>query len=125
MKKILLPRPTQVLQIFFQSTSLSNSVVNCSLIAMTIHFPRLYFYDVHYSFSLTCRSVDNKRLMDFFKNDFSVERWRKAALKNAFDLLGKQRFDHAAAFFLLAGSLHDAVEVKQCSECIFSLSQFF
>nr|XP_022328939.1 dmX-like protein 2 isoform X8 [Crassostrea virginica] len=57
------------------------------------------------------RSVDNKRLMDFFKNDFSVERWRKAALKNAFDLLGKQRFDHAAAFFLLAGSLHDAVEV--------------
>ena len=63
--------------------------------------------------------------MDFFKNDFSVERWRKAALKNAFDLLGKQRFDHAAAFFLLAGSLHDAVEVKQCSECIFSLSQFF
>ena len=63
--------------------------------------------------------------MDFFKNDFSVERWRKAALKNAFDLLGKQRFDHAAAFFLLAGSLHDAVEVKQCSECSFSLSQFF
>ncbi|XP_056021522.1 dmX-like protein 2 isoform X2 [Ostrea edulis] len=57
------------------------------------------------------RSIDNKRMMDFFKNDFSVERWRKAALKNAFDLLGKQRFDHAAAFFLLAGSLHDAVEV--------------
>ncbi|XP_062621591.1 dmX-like protein 2 [Saccostrea cucullata] len=57
------------------------------------------------------RSVDNKRLMEFFKNDFSVERWRKAALKNAFDLLGKQRFEHAAAFFLLAGSLHDAIEV--------------
>lgn len=57
------------------------------------------------------RSVDNKRLMDFFKNDFTEDRWRKAALKNAYDLLGKQRFEHAAAFFLLAGSLHDAIEV--------------
>lgn len=49
--------------------------------------------------------------MDFFKNDFTEDRWRKAALKNAYDLLGKQRFEHAAAFFLLAGSLHDAIEV--------------
>ena len=59
------------------------------------------------------RSVDNKRMMDFFKKDFKQERWRKAALKNAFDLLGKQRFEHAAAFFLLAGSLNDAIEVRQ------------
>jgi hypothetical protein len=50
-------------------------------------------------------------MVDFFKNNFEEDRWRKAALKNAFDLLGRQRFTHAAAFFLLAGSLHDAVEV--------------
>ncbi|VDI15898.1 Hypothetical predicted protein [Mytilus galloprovincialis] len=57
------------------------------------------------------RSLSNKKMVDFFKQDFDQDRWRKAALKNAFDLLGKQRFTHAAAFFLLAGSLNDAIEV--------------
>ena len=50
-------------------------------------------------------------MSDFFRNDFSQERWRKAALKNAYDLLGRQRFEHAAAFFLLADHLKDAIEV--------------
>ena len=52
--------------------------------------------------------------MQFFKNDFTQDRWRKAALKNAFSLLGKQRFEHAAAFFLLAGAVDDAIEVRSC-----------
>lgn len=51
-------------------------------------------------------------MTDFFRNNFSEDRWRKAALKNAFSLLGKQRFQHSAAFFLLAGSLKDAVEAS-------------
>ena len=50
-------------------------------------------------------------MQDFFKNDFTEERWLKAAQKNAFALLGKQRFEHAAAFFLLAGKVRDAIEV--------------
>ena len=58
------------------------------------------------------RSVSDKRMTEFFSNNFSEERWRKAALKNAFALLGKQRFAHAAAFFLLAGALKDAIEVN-------------
>ena len=57
------------------------------------------------------RSIRDEKMTQFFKNDFSEERWRKAALKNAFALLGKQRFLHAAAFFLLSGSLKDAVEI--------------
>ncbi|ESO86706.1 hypothetical protein LOTGIDRAFT_235301 [Lottia gigantea] len=57
------------------------------------------------------RSVDNRKMSDFFKNDFTQERWRKAALKNAFALLGKQMFMQAAAFFLLGGSLNDAINV--------------
>ncbi|XP_078694772.1 dmX-like protein 2 isoform X2 [Branchiostoma floridae x Branchiostoma belcheri] len=57
------------------------------------------------------RSVKDKKMMDFFHNNFNEDRWRRAALKNAFALLGKQRFEHAAAFFLLAGSLPDAIEV--------------
>ncbi|XP_075875590.1 dmX-like protein 1 isoform X2 [Nelusetta ayraudi] len=57
------------------------------------------------------RSQKNGKMTDFFRNNFSEDRWRKAAMKNAFSLLGKQRFQHSAAFFLLAGSLKDAVEV--------------
>lgn len=50
-------------------------------------------------------------MTQFFSHNFSEDRWRKAALKNAFSLLGKQRFEQSAAFFLLAGSLKDAIEV--------------
>lgn len=57
------------------------------------------------------RSIGDKRMTEFFQNNFAEDKWRKAALKNAFVLLGKQRFEHAAAFFLLAGSISDAIEV--------------
>ena len=65
------------------------------------------------------------------RNDFSEARWKTAALKNAYALLGKRRFgrfcfffsfvafralidqlaEYAAAFFLLADKLQDAVNV--------------
>ncbi|NXL84831.1 DMXL1 protein, partial [Alectura lathami] len=57
------------------------------------------------------RSRKDTKMTQFFGNNFTEDRWRKAALKNAFSLLGKQRFEHSAAFFLLAGHLKDAVEV--------------
>ncbi|OAX85370.1 hypothetical protein ACJ72_00259 [Emergomyces africanus] len=44
-------------------------------------------------------------------NNFNEPRWRTAALKNAYALLGKRRFAYAAAFFLLADHLRDAVFV--------------
>lgn len=69
-------------------------------------------------------------MLKFLGNDFTTPRWRTAALKNAFALLSKQRFgtyphvcflmvwcslllllEYAAAFFLLGGSLRDAVNV--------------
>ncbi|XP_058459198.1 dmX-like protein 2 isoform X2 [Malaya genurostris] len=57
------------------------------------------------------RSKRDEKMTSFFANNFNEDRWRKAALKNAFALLGKQRFEHAVAFFLLANSLNDALEV--------------
>ncbi|KAL7295893.1 hypothetical protein TKK_0010937 [Trichogramma kaykai] len=57
------------------------------------------------------RNRRDERMSSFFSNNFAEDRWRKAALKNAFALLGKQRFEHAAAFFLLAGALRDAIDV--------------
>ncbi|KAK2738326.1 regulator of (H+)-ATPase in vacuolar membrane [Myotisia sp. PD_48] len=47
----------------------------------------------------------------FLSNNFKEPRWQTAALKNAFALLGKRRFEYAAAFFLLADRLRDAVNV--------------
>ncbi|RXW19520.1 hypothetical protein EST38_g6323 [Candolleomyces aberdarensis] len=58
-------------------------------------------------------------MLKFLNNDFSEGRWRTSALKNAFALLGKQRFEYAAAFFLLGGALKDAVNV-----CIKHLKDF-
>ncbi|CAG09601.1 unnamed protein product, partial [Tetraodon nigroviridis] len=62
------------------------------------------------------RSQKNAKMTAFFRNNFSEDRWRKAALKNAFSLLGKQRFQHSAAFFLLAGSLKDAVCLEKMQD---------
>ncbi|KAE9408257.1 WD repeat-containing protein [Gymnopus androsaceus JB14] len=58
-------------------------------------------------------------MLKFLSNDFTQSRWRTAALKNAFALLSKQRFEYAAAFFLLGGSLKDAVNV-----CLKQLQDF-
>ncbi len=67
--------------------------------------------------------------LKFLNNNFDEPRWRTAAQKNAFALLSKRRFgkrritsgrleapltklaEYAAAFFLLGGSLKDAVNV--------------
>ncbi|XP_032514293.2 dmX-like protein 2 isoform X1 [Danaus plexippus] len=68
------------------------------------------------------RSHRDEKMTAFFANDFSEDRWRKAALKNAFVLLGKQRFEHAAAFFLLGGALKDALEVLMTRLCDLQLA---
>ncbi|XWX00980.1 hypothetical protein V2A60_009005 [Cordyceps javanica] len=44
-------------------------------------------------------------------NNFEEDKWKTVAQKNAYALLSKRRFQYAAAFFLLAGRLGDAVEV--------------
>ncbi|KAE8554312.1 hypothetical protein EYB25_002851 [Talaromyces marneffei] len=44
-------------------------------------------------------------------NNFQEARWRTAALKNAYALLGKRRFEYSAAFFLLADHLREAANV--------------
>ncbi|KAJ7630787.1 RAVE protein 1 C terminal-domain-containing protein [Roridomyces roridus] len=58
-------------------------------------------------------------MLKFLANDFTESRWRTAALKNAFALLGRRRFEYAAAFFLLGGALQDAVNV-----CLKQLGDF-
>lgn len=50
-------------------------------------------------------------MLKFLANDFTQTRWRTAALKNAYALLSKQRYEYAAAFFVLGGGLKDAVNI--------------
>lgn len=44
-------------------------------------------------------------------NNFQDPKWQTTALKNAYALMSKRRFEYAAAFFLLADHLQDAVNV--------------
>ncbi|MCO5603439.1 hypothetical protein L7F22_057589 [Adiantum nelumboides] len=50
-------------------------------------------------------------LYEFLGRDFSVDKNRAAALKNAYVLLGKHQNDLAAAFFLVGGDLSSAASV--------------
>jgi hypothetical protein len=54
---------------------------------------------------------EQNAMLKFLANDFSEDRWQKAAIKNAYALLGKQRYEYAVAFFLLGEKLKDAVNV--------------
>lgn len=55
------------------------------------------------------REKDNT--LKLLANNFSQPKWKATALKNAYALLSRRRFHYAAAFFLLADSLWDAVNV--------------
>lgn len=63
-------------------------------------------------------------MFDFFREDFNDEKWKKAALKNAYILMSKQRFHQAVAFFLLGGSLKDAIQVSLLVKCLLERSKF-
>ncbi|CAE6472515.1 unnamed protein product [Rhizoctonia solani] len=105
--------------------------VSCSLFYFALGKVKL----VHGLWRQAAWHKDHPLMVKFLSNDFTEARWRTAALKNAFALLGKQRFgertyserwnlveplaEFAAAFFMLGGSLQDAVNV-----CIKQLNDF-
>eukprot|EP00741_Cyanophora_paradoxa_P003417 tig00000704_g3320.t1 len=57
------------------------------------------------------KAVKDTKLASFLQNDFEEERWRTAALRNAYVLMGQHKFEMAAAFFLLGGQPDDATNV--------------
>ena len=54
---------------------------------------------------------EKESTMKLLARNFNEPRWKESALKNAYALLSRRRFEYAAAFFLLGGSLSDAVNV--------------
>ncbi|KAK1936496.1 hypothetical protein X943_003871 [Babesia divergens] len=52
-----------------------------------------------------------QRLGEFLSNDFTTERWKQVAVKNAYALIAQKRYLLAAGFLVLAGLVSDAVDV--------------
>lgn len=48
---------------------------------------------------------------EFLGNDFMQEKWKSAAVTNAFSLMQRHQYQMAASMFVLAGKLSDAVDV--------------
>ena len=81
------------------------SPVPCSLYYIALHQKPLLLSLWRTAHGITQRDATLKLL----SRNFDEPRWREAALKNAYALLSKRRFEYAAAWFLLAGKLRDAV----------------
>ncbi|KAM0739942.1 hypothetical protein ACQRIT_005126 [Beauveria bassiana] len=89
------------------TNSETKSPVNCSLFYLALKKKTVLQ-------ALWRMAVGNKEqaaTQRLLLNNFEEDRWKTVAQKNAYALLGKRRFQYAAAFFLLAGRLGDAVEV--------------
>ena len=48
---------------------------------------------------------------EFLSNDFLQEKWKSAAVTNAYSLIQRHQYQMAASMFILAGKLSDAVDV--------------
>jgi hypothetical protein len=61
---------------------------------------------------------EQRTTSNFLKRDFTLEENRTAARKNAYALMGKRRFEYAAAFFLLANEPASAIRILagQCQD---------
>lgn len=61
---------------------------------------------------------EQRTTSNFLKRDFTLEENRTAARKNAYALMGKRRFEYAAAFFLLANDPSSAIRILagQCQD---------
>ncbi|OCT47344.1 WD repeat protein [Cladophialophora carrionii] len=81
--------------------------IDCSLYYLALHKKTVLLG--LWRMSIGIREKENT--MKLLANNFSEPRWKASALKNAYALLSKRRFQYAAAFFLLGDSLWDAVNV--------------
>ncbi|KAK5107249.1 hypothetical protein LTR62_001603 [Meristemomyces frigidus] len=66
---------------------------------------------------------EQRATTNFLKRDFSTAEAKTAAKKNAYALMGKRRFEYAAAFFLLADDVASAVSLLagQCGDAMLAV----
>ncbi|CAI5741832.1 unnamed protein product [Hyaloperonospora brassicae] len=68
------------------------------------------------------KMANESRISDLLGNDFSDLRWKNAAIKNAYVLKAKQRYELSAAFFLLGSKVTEAVSVAKKADATLVLS---
>lgn len=90
----------------YRATEPNNPVI-CSLYYLALHKKQILIG----LWRMATWSREQAPTVKLLRNDFSDSRWRTAAAKNAYALMGKRRFEYAAAFFLLAEDLASAVSV--------------
>ncbi|KAF0720785.1 Aste57867_64 [Aphanomyces stellatus] len=68
------------------------------------------------------RLAKESKIAELLVNDFSEDRWKAAAIKNAFVLKSKQRYTLAATFFLLGGKVYEAASIAESADpsCVLS-----
>ncbi|KAI9908295.1 hypothetical protein PsorP6_003630 [Peronosclerospora sorghi] len=66
--------------------------------------------------------ANESRISDLLCNNFSDVRWKNAAIKNAYVLKTKLRYELSAAFFLLGGKITEAVSVAEQADTTLVLS---
>ncbi|KAL7308090.1 regulator of (H+)-ATPase in vacuolar membrane, variant 3 [Mucor circinelloides] len=93
--------------IYLSKSAEARDPVDCTLFYLALRKKNL----IEGLWKSTSSHREQAAMKKFLANDFTDPRWQRAASKNAFALLGKQRFEYAAAFFLLADKLKDAVNV--------------
>ncbi|ETO67048.1 hypothetical protein F444_15944 [Phytophthora nicotianae P1976] len=59
------------------------------------------------------KMANESRISELLRNNFSDLRWKNAAIKNAYVLKTKQRYELSAAFFLLGSKVTEAVSVAE------------
>eukprot|EP01053_Blabericola_migrator_P000531 Blabericola_migrator_1__530@NODE_112_length_13896_cov_27_724275_g100_i0_p1_GENE_NODE_112_length_13896_cov_27_724275_g100_i0NODE_112_length_13896_cov_27_724275_g100_i0_p1_ORF_typecomplete_len2232_score286_91Rav1p_C/PF12234_8/5_2e47_NODE_112_length_13896_cov_27_724275_g100_i07427437 len=57
------------------------------------------------------RKCKNETVANFLASDFTLERWRVAAVKNAWQLVSQKRYIFSLAFFILGKSGKEAVDI--------------
>lgn len=65
---------------------------------------------------------NESRISDMLSNDFSDQRWKNAAIKNAYVLKAKRRYELSTAFFLLGGKVQEAMSVAEHADRTLVLS---
>lgn len=62
---------------------------------------------------------EKRKMVEFLSNDFTDEKWKTAALKNAYVLLGKQRFRNISLIFRIRCCLlFTRWKIKRCCHCL-------
>ncbi|KAJ1676852.1 regulator of (H+)-ATPase in vacuolar membrane, partial [Spiromyces aspiralis] len=77
---------------------------SCGMFFLALKKPRVLFG----LWKMAHGHPEQAKMVRFLSNDFSLPRWKTAANKNAFALLGKARYWDAITFFLLGDRLEDA-----------------